>query len=302
MPDLFGQPLLAALRRDAQCRARGRDLLIDAFGEEISRSQVPAEYQNQPILTQLPEAGAVVDAATTRLRLVVAAAVRDEPVVTMPSLVGLTQSEAATRAGEARATSREDHADGPELKGAIVPDFGIINFGEAAAASSFRKRAGSAPSPSTSRSRRPRPRSPAVVSPSPRSLVNNAAIVLVPRRPDRRADEGGDADHRRRRRGRTGHRVDIVLAHPGNLPVAVIPGIHQAFSNLTMAQLHNQFAAVPEVRDLVRTKTDASQLTADELTMLTTALQNNNVAVGTGAGETAESAFTAIQAAFTFQD
>ena len=64
VPDLFGQPLLAAL---AVMRSAGleADLLIDAFGEEISRSQVPAEYQNQPILTQLPEAGAVVDAATT---------------------------------------------------------------------------------------------------------------------------------------------------------------------------------------------------------------------------------------------
>ena len=68
---------------------------FDALGEEVSRSQVPAEYQNQPVLSQLPEAGAIVDAATTRLRLVVAAAIREEPIVTMPSLIGLTQAEAA---------------------------------------------------------------------------------------------------------------------------------------------------------------------------------------------------------------
>jgi len=45
---------------------------------------------------QLPDAGTVIDPATTRVRLVVAAAVREEPIVALPSLVGLTQSEAAT--------------------------------------------------------------------------------------------------------------------------------------------------------------------------------------------------------------
>jgi hypothetical protein len=94
VPDLFGQPLTGAL---AAMRAAGleADLLIDAMGDEISRSQVPAEYQNQPILAQLPPAGSVVDAAVVRLRLVVAAAVRHDPVVTVPSLIGLTQLEAS---------------------------------------------------------------------------------------------------------------------------------------------------------------------------------------------------------------
>ena len=47
------------------------------------------------ILTQLPTADSTIDPATTRLRLVVAAAIREEPIVTMPSLIGLTQAEAA---------------------------------------------------------------------------------------------------------------------------------------------------------------------------------------------------------------
>ncbi len=98
-----------------------------------------------------------------------------------------------------------------------------------------------------------------------------------------------------------GTAIDVVLAPTSNLPIDVIPGIHQAFSGLTMAQLHDQFANIAEVRDLVRTRTDPSQLTAGDLESLTTVLQNNNVQVGTGAGETAQSAFTAIQAAFTFQ-
>jgi hypothetical protein len=98
-----------------------------------------------------------------------------------------------------------------------------------------------------------------------------------------------------------GTAIDVVLAQTNNLPVAVIPNVHTAFTNLTMAQLHTQFETVPEVRDLVRTKTDPSQLTATERQTLTTALEANNVPVGTGAGETVESAFTALQAAFTFQ-
>ena len=47
------------------------------------------------MLAQLPPAGAVIDPSTTRMRLVVAAAIVEQPVVTMPSLIGLTQAEAA---------------------------------------------------------------------------------------------------------------------------------------------------------------------------------------------------------------
>jgi beta-lactam-binding protein with PASTA domain len=93
VPDLFGTPYSAALATLAGAGLQA-ELVLDTMGEEISRSQVPAEYQNQPVLEQLPAAGRVVDASTTRLRLVVAAAVRDEPVVTVPSLIGLTQAEA----------------------------------------------------------------------------------------------------------------------------------------------------------------------------------------------------------------
>jgi hypothetical protein len=98
-----------------------------------------------------------------------------------------------------------------------------------------------------------------------------------------------------------GTAIDVVLARTSDLPVAVIPGVHQAFNNFTMQQLHAQFADVAAVRDLVRTKTDASQLTAAETEALTAALQANNVPIGTAQDETPAAAFTAIQAAFTFQ-
>jgi beta-lactam-binding protein with PASTA domain len=46
------------------------------------------------VLVQLPAAGTVVAAGTGRVRLVLASALRREPVVTMPSLIGLTPNEA----------------------------------------------------------------------------------------------------------------------------------------------------------------------------------------------------------------
>jgi hypothetical protein len=94
VPDLFGLPLQAALSAIGAANL-DVDVILDALGAEISRTQVPAEAQNSPVLVHFPEPGSVIDPATTRLRLVVAAAVREEPIVTVPSLVGLTQAEAA---------------------------------------------------------------------------------------------------------------------------------------------------------------------------------------------------------------
>lgn len=93
VPDLFGVGLRAALD---QVRALGidADLVLDTTGREVSRSALPAEYVDAPILLQLPAAGAVVPTGTGRVKLVVASALRRDPVVTMPSLVGLRLSEA----------------------------------------------------------------------------------------------------------------------------------------------------------------------------------------------------------------
>jgi hypothetical protein len=98
-----------------------------------------------------------------------------------------------------------------------------------------------------------------------------------------------------------GTSVDIVLTATRDLPVAVIPGIHDAFATLTMAELHDRFAADTRVRDVIRTKATAADLTTDDVALLTTVLQQQNVPVGNAPGETVASAFTALQAAFTFQ-
>jgi hypothetical protein len=95
VPDLFDQPLQGALAALATASI-DVDVIVDALGQEISKTQVPADSQNSPVLVQYPPPGAVIDPTTTRVRLVVAAALHEEPIVTVPSLVGLTQAEAAT--------------------------------------------------------------------------------------------------------------------------------------------------------------------------------------------------------------
>ena len=94
MPDLFNVSYSVGL---ATLAAAGLQVetALDTMGDEISRAQIPAEYQNQPILYQIPEPGTIVDPAVTRLRLVVAAASQEDPIVTVPSLIGLSQIEAA---------------------------------------------------------------------------------------------------------------------------------------------------------------------------------------------------------------
>jgi hypothetical protein len=93
VPDFFGQPVRGVLD---QIRSLGidADALLDTTGREVSRTALPPEYVDSPVLLQLPDAGSVVPSGTGRVRLVVASALRRDPVVTMPSLVGLSLSEA----------------------------------------------------------------------------------------------------------------------------------------------------------------------------------------------------------------
>lgn len=93
VPNLFGVGTKAALD---QIRALGidADIILDTTGREVSRTSIPPESVDSPVLLQLPEAGAIVATGTGRVKLVVASALRRDPVVTMPSLIGLTQREA----------------------------------------------------------------------------------------------------------------------------------------------------------------------------------------------------------------
>ncbi len=93
VPDFFGQPVRGVLDRLREAGIDA-DVLLDTTGREVSRAALPPEYVSSPVLFQLPEAGAVVPVGSGRVRLVVASALRRDPVVTMPSLVGLSLTEA----------------------------------------------------------------------------------------------------------------------------------------------------------------------------------------------------------------
>lgn len=95
VPDLFGEGLRVALDR-LEDVGIGVDLILDTTGREVSRTSLPPEYESTPVLAQDLEPGNVVPAGTGRIRLVAASALRREPVVTMPSLVGLTYDEVVT--------------------------------------------------------------------------------------------------------------------------------------------------------------------------------------------------------------
>jgi hypothetical protein len=93
VPDLFGVSLQGALDQVRALRIDA-DIVLDTTGREVSRTAVPPEFVDAPVLLQLPAAGTVVPLASGRVRLVVASALRRDPVVTMPSIIGLTLAEA----------------------------------------------------------------------------------------------------------------------------------------------------------------------------------------------------------------
>jgi hypothetical protein len=98
VPDLFGVAAQDALTQLSALNLNV-DVILDVLGHEVPKSSLPPQYQNQPILDQLPPAGTVVDPSSQRLRLVVATALEQAPVVTMPSLVGLSYDEVASVLG-----------------------------------------------------------------------------------------------------------------------------------------------------------------------------------------------------------
>jgi hypothetical protein len=95
VPDLFSVGLQAALGTLSGL-SLDVDVILDVLGHEVPKTSLPPQYQNQPILAQLPAAGSVVDPTTGRMRLVVATALEQAPVVTMPSLIGLSYDEVAS--------------------------------------------------------------------------------------------------------------------------------------------------------------------------------------------------------------
>jgi hypothetical protein len=92
MPPVFGLELPAALAtlKTAQINVAR---VVDVAGRDIAPANPDAEYNKAPVLAQLPFAGEYVTPSMTA-QLVVAAALTAEAAIEMPSLIGLTQTEA----------------------------------------------------------------------------------------------------------------------------------------------------------------------------------------------------------------
>jgi len=92
MPPLFGLTLRAALQTlSGQKIAVSR--ILDVAGRDVAPANPGSEYNDQPILAQLPPAGTAVP-PEGQIQLVVSTPLQVQPSVEVPSLAGLTLSEA----------------------------------------------------------------------------------------------------------------------------------------------------------------------------------------------------------------
>ena len=71
------------------------DVILDVTGTQIPTVNMPPVSQNAPVLMQQPAAGTILNPNLQHARLLIAAALLPEPIVTMPSLIGLSSDEAA---------------------------------------------------------------------------------------------------------------------------------------------------------------------------------------------------------------
>ena len=92
MPALFGLTLRAALQAlNSQKISVAR--ILDVVGRDVAPANPGTDYNDQPVLAQLPAAGAAVP-PEGQVQLVVSAPLQVQPSVEVPSLAGLTLSEA----------------------------------------------------------------------------------------------------------------------------------------------------------------------------------------------------------------
>lgn len=92
MPDLFGLPAPEAVA-ELKSRDIQIDRIIDITGQDLPPGRKASDFDNAPVLLQLPDAGQIVPPKFP-VRLVLAASLRPEAVVEVPNLRGLTLTEA----------------------------------------------------------------------------------------------------------------------------------------------------------------------------------------------------------------
>jgi hypothetical protein len=92
MPEVFGLTLRAALQ-ELSTRGIAVRRILDVVGRDVAPANPGSDYNDQPVLAQVPAAGIGVP-PDGQAQLVVAASLQVEASVEVPSLSGLTLSEA----------------------------------------------------------------------------------------------------------------------------------------------------------------------------------------------------------------
>jgi hypothetical protein len=91
-PELFGSTLQAALQQLKNLNI-SVSRILDVVGRDVAPANPGSEYNNAPVLAQIPAHGTPV-APNENMQLVVAAALQVQPSIEIPPLFGLTLAEA----------------------------------------------------------------------------------------------------------------------------------------------------------------------------------------------------------------
>jgi len=92
MPELFGLTLRAALQ-ELSSRKIAVSRILDVVGRDVAPANPGSEYNEQPVLNYFPAAGTAVP-PDGQVQIVVSASLQVQPSVEVPSLAGLSLSEA----------------------------------------------------------------------------------------------------------------------------------------------------------------------------------------------------------------
>jgi hypothetical protein len=98
-----------------------------------------------------------------------------------------------------------------------------------------------------------------------------------------------------------GTTIDLVLAEPATIKVSVLQNHFTPLANQTLDDVFkNVVRDNPQVQSVLARNTSPAQLSTDDQTTLKTALSTAGANVTTDPGQTIDSAFHTLQAAFTF--
>jgi beta-lactam-binding protein with PASTA domain len=92
VPEIFGLSLRAALQ-ELESRSMSVGRVLDVVGRDVPPANPGSEYNDQPVLSVFPPAGTAVP-PEGQVSLLVSAPLQVQPSAEVPSLAGLTLSEA----------------------------------------------------------------------------------------------------------------------------------------------------------------------------------------------------------------